>query len=149
MRTDLFNPATYQVIDIVTGSIIPVQLFIEEASKDYWEKAYAKTLAEYIGVGGSNNCKVLAYILKEKTNKNLLNGTIRSIANDLSISTSPVTRMFSILQKRDMIRKVRNGCYFVSPSIMVHGSKTQGAMLLRLWNMTDECSELSCELQTV
>lgn len=129
-----FNPHTYRVINDVTGEEIPVQVFIEKANKDYWERAYAKTLAEYIGVTGSASCKVLAYIIKEKNADNIVLGTIRGMARDLKVSSTSVQVILDVLQKRDFIKKIRNGQYLVSPHLLRHGSKVRGAMLIRLWD---------------
>ena len=129
-----FNPATYTITDNLTGEIVNIQLFIERSSKDYWEKAFAKTLAEYIGLGGSSASRILAYLIKNKDSKNLVGGTVRSIAEDCKVSTSAVVKLFKVLQTKQFLRKVRSGTYMISPEMMRHGSKTQGAMLLRIWD---------------
>ncbi len=133
MRDDYFNPDTYMVIDRVTGEEVPVQIFIKDASAGYWEKAYAKTLAEYIGITGSSYNKVLAYLIKEKTASNIINGTVRSISTELGIAPASTAKLFKILQDREFLKKVRNGCYMLSPALLRHGSNTRGAMMLRLW----------------
>ena len=133
MHDESFNPATYEVRDIITGEIIPVQIFIEEVNKDYWEKAFAKTIAEYIGLGGSSACKVLAYLIKNKTIQNLVNGTVRSISEEVGVSTRATISTFKLLQEKGFIKKIRNGCYFVYPKLMSYGSKQQGAILMKLW----------------
>lgn len=131
-----FNPHTYKVIDSVTGEEIPVQVFIEKANKEYWEKAYAKTLAEYIGVTGSANCKVLAYIIKEKNIDNILLCTVRGMASNLDISATCVQTMMKLLQEKKHIKKICNGQYLVNPNLLRHGSRNRGAMLIRLWGDT-------------
>jgi ribosomal protein S25 len=128
-----FNPATYMVIDRITGEEVPIQIFIEQANCEYWEKAYAKTLAEYIGIVGVGSSNVLAFIIKNKQKNNLLVSTFEEIAKKSNVARSTVDRIFKELKKRGFIKKVRNGCYMVSPKLLVHGSKTHGAMLLRIW----------------
>ncbi len=128
-----FNPETYAVVDKISGEEIPIQIFIERANAEYWEKAYSKTIAEYIGVGGNAACRVLAYLLVTKTDKNLVHGTMREIAEKTKSQATAVNKVFKALYARDLMKKVRNGCYFVSPHILRYGSQTHGAMLLRLW----------------
>ena len=129
-----FNSETYAVICRITGEEVPVQIFIEKASKEYWERAYAKTLAEYINVSGSNPNKVLAYLIKNKNVDNYILNTVRGIADELKISKTHVSDVFKVLKDKGFLKKMRNGCYFLSPEILRHGSKTRGAMLLRLWD---------------
>jgi Firmicute plasmid replication protein (RepL) len=129
-----FNPETYLVIDRISGEEIPMPVFIEACESGYWEKAYAKTLAEYIGAPGSAPCTILAFLVSEKNVNNLINGTISEIAKKTNASPKTVSNIFKILIDRNMLKKVRNGCYFFSPEIMRHGSKVRGAMLIRYWN---------------
>ena len=131
--TPYFNPATYEVIDKVTGDVIDVQIFIERVTKDKWEKVYAKTLAEYIGIGGSASCKVLAYLISDRDSKNLILGTQQEIADNLEISKKSVSNVFKLLREMDMLKEIRSGCYFLSPKVISYGNKVHGAMLLRIW----------------
>jgi hypothetical protein len=130
---DRLNTATYMLIDRVTGEEIDIKIFIEKCSSDYWEKAYAKTLAEYIGITGSGYNKVLAFLLKEKNAENIIIGTVRGISEKLVISTATTTKLFGILRKKGFIKKVNNGCYMISPLLIRHGGQVRGAMMLRLW----------------
>ena len=133
MREDYFNPATYMVIDRVTGVEVDIDIYIKESSSSYWEKAYAKVLAEYIEVTGNNSSKVLAAILKKKNSDNLVLSTVREMAEELDVSPVTVSKIFVALQSKGLMKKIRNGRYLVSPMMLRHGSKTKGALLLRLW----------------
>ena len=44
---------TYSIINDRTGEVVPVDMFIERIPKAYWERSYARVLAEYIGVAGN------------------------------------------------------------------------------------------------
>lgn len=137
MKIDYFNPATYAVIDRITGEEVDVRLFVERVTKDKWERAFAKTLAEYIGIGGNASCKVLAYIISFHDSKNLVHGTHAEIAKELQISKKTVTTVFGILKERDMLKEIRSGCYFLSPKVLAYGNKVHGAMLMRIWGEID------------
>ena len=129
----LFDPATYSVINKVTGEEVNMKIFIEKVGSDKWEKVYAKTIAEYIGIGGNSSCKILAYLIESRDSKNLILGTQQEIADKLELSRSSVANVFSILKKRNMMKEVRNGCYFLSPAVISYGNRVHGAMLMRIW----------------
>lgn len=132
-KTEHFNPATFLVIDRVTGQEVPMQLFIENVSNDYWEKAFAKTIGEYIGVTGTNQNKVLAYLVRAKTPENIVNNTQQEIADELKVNKSTVSKVMKLLQDKKLIKLVRNGCYMISPKMIRHGGKIRGAIMMRVW----------------
>lgn len=130
---DYFNPATYMVVDRVTGEEVNVGIFIEKASANGWQKAYAKTLSEYIRCGDGKSVDLLAYILEKKESNNLVHGTQRELAERSGVSLAVVARTLKALTEKGLIKKVRSGCYMVSPQVMSNGSKKVGAMMFRLW----------------
>ena len=133
---DYFNPETYLVIDKITGDELDVSIFIEKASVNGWQKAYAKTLSEYIKCGDGKSVDLLAYILEKKESNNLLHGTQREIAEKSKVSLAVVSRTMAALMDKKLIKKVRSGCYMVSPNVMAKGNKKVGAMIFRLWGDT-------------
>jgi len=133
MNKDYFNPETYMVIDRVTGEEVNVAMFIEKASTSGWQKAYAKTVSEYIKCGDGKSVDLLAYIIENKEYNNILNGTQRELAKKAGVSLDVVTRTMRALQKKKLIKLVRSGCYMVSPKIMMNGNKTVGSIMFRLW----------------
>ncbi len=141
MEKDYFDPTRYKVIDSQTGEEVPIQIFIDQSQSEYWERAYAKTLAEYVNLAGSSAATVLAHFLKIKDSKNQVHGTHREMAEDLNVAKSTVTTVITTLQENNMIHLIRNGCYMLSPHVIRHGSRTQGAMVLRLWKKLDNVKE--------
>ncbi len=130
---DYFNPSTYMVIDRISGEEVNVGIFIEKASVNGWQKAYAKTLAEYIKCGDGKSVDLLAYIIENKDQSNLLHGTQREIAKNAKVSLAVVSRTIKALTDKDLLKRVRSGCYMVSPSVIANGNKKVGAMMFRLW----------------
>ena len=128
-----FDTTAYMVVDRATGEELDLAVFIQEVKGGYWEKAYAQTLAEYIGIAGTSTASVLAYLIKAKTGSNLVNGTVREIAEASGVTSKTVSNVFGKLKARGFLRKVRGGCYFISPKLIRTGGKVKGAMLLRLW----------------
>jgi predicted transcriptional regulator len=130
---DYFNPATYEVRDKITGEIVDVSIFIERAKQNGWEKAYAKTLGEYIKCGGGQATEFLAYILEKKDGKNMLYGTQREFANKTGVSVPVINKTIKALDKMNLIKKVRSGAYMLSPNVIRNGSNKTGVILFRLW----------------
>jgi hypothetical protein len=133
MKADHFNPATYMVLDRITGEEVDIAIFVEEASTFGWEKTYSKTLADFIGCAGDQPAKLLGHMIKEKDSKNVLHGTQREISEKAGVSLATVSRVFKILTAKHYLKMVRSGCYMISPKIIRVGRNTQGAMLLRIW----------------
>jgi len=133
MRDDYFNPATYAVIDRITGEEVEIDIFIEKVKKGYWERAYASTLALYFGMSGSKSVDVLAYILSKKDHNNLFVYTWEEVQEDLGISKMTVAKVVKKAIAKGFIKKVRNGKYLISPTLLRHGSDIKGAMILKLW----------------
>ena len=131
---DRFNPATYMVVDRITGEEVDVAIFIEKASKSGWQKAYAKTLASYINIAGDKASAVLSYLIEEKDSSNLVHGTQAEIATNSGASIAVTKRVIKKLLEKDMIKIVRSGCYMLTPKMIRIGNNYQGAMLLRLWD---------------
>ena len=132
-----FDPETYQVIDLLTGEPVDVKIFIEKASQSGWEKAYAKTIAEYIECGGGSSERFLAYLIRFKDSKNMIYGTTKEMAINSSSSDAVIKRVIRRLKERGMIRKMRNGAYMITPKMIRNGSKERGAMLLRIWDQNN------------
>lgn len=133
MKHDYFNPATYMVIDRVTGEEVNTSIFIERVKTGGWQKAYAKTLADYIQCGDGQAVNFLAYVLKNKDSKNYIYGTQRELAEKCSISLAIVNKTIKSLEKKKLLKKVRNGCYMLSPEIIRNGNDKIGTILFRVW----------------
>ncbi|WP_150137957.1 replication/maintenance protein RepL [Candidatus Enterovibrio escicola] len=131
--SDYFNPATYEVRDKITGEILDVSIFIERAKQNGWEKAYAKTLGEYIKCGGGQATEFLAYILEKKDPRNMLYGTQREFAAKTGVSLPVINKTMKALEQVNLIKKVRSGAYMLSPNVIRNGSNKTGVILFRLW----------------
>ena len=132
-----FNPETYMVIDRITGEEVQVHIFIEKVKENGWEKAWAKTLAEYMNINGTGVQKVLSYFLAERDNNNIVVGTNRGIAKKIGVSSRTVNRTMVAMQEKGFLKKVQNGLWFVSPRMIRNGYNGKGVMLLRLWDESD------------
>jgi len=132
------NPASYMLIDKLTGEEIPLEILIKEVEKKNWEKVYAGVLAEYIEAPGDSSCLVLAYLIKERNRDNVVLGTHRSLAKDIGVGHATVTRILKVLQKKGFIKKIRNGQYMVSPKMIRYGSYNAGVALITLWENSNK-----------
>jgi hypothetical protein len=132
---------TYTMVNDRTGEIVPVDMFIEKIPKQYWERAYAKVLAEYIGVAGTATNTVLAWLIKNKDSNNRIIGTFAIIAKECKTTVPTVSTLFQKLYKKEFLKKVHNGVYMLSPSLLRHGSQTKGAILFKKWGDCDTVSK--------
>ena len=123
----------YVIMNKTTGEMVNVDIFIEQIPKEYWERAYAKVLAEYIGVAGTATNKVLAWLIKNKDSNNQIIGTFSRIAEECETTVPTVSALFQKLYKREFLKKIQNGIYMLSPSLLRHGSQTKGAILFKKW----------------
>ncbi len=77
------DAARYVLLDLETNQQIPVDIFLDRVKGNYWERAYAKVLADYIGVAGTATNNVLAWLIRNKDSNNRIIGTIAHIAKEL------------------------------------------------------------------
>jgi len=132
---DRFNPATYMVIDRVTGEEIDVAMFIQDCGENGWERAYANVMADYIGITGKSESKILAYFIRSRQkHDNYVIGTFTAIADKTGVSRSTVVRTMKKMLGGGFIKKKQNGVYMVSPHLIRYGSKTVGVIMMKLWN---------------
>ncbi|MBT7349626.1 hypothetical protein HN803_02420 [candidate division WWE3 bacterium] len=130
---DYLDANRYTLTDNETGEIMYVDSIAKEADKRYWEKTYAKTIAECFELVGNAPTKVLAHFLRIKDSNNQINGTVREMAKDMEVSKTTVTRVMSVLTEAGFMKKRRSGCYMLSPDVIKHGSRGKGIMVLMLW----------------
>lgn len=116
-----------------TGEVMNISMLVQDARKSGWEKAYAELLSVYIECGGTQVTKFLAYLITEHNGKNEILGTQEVLAVRAKVSISTVKKTMSILQSKDMIKKIHAGVYMLSPMMLRNGDSARGAMLLRLW----------------
>jgi len=129
-----FNPSTYTIIDNVSGEVLSAEVFLEKVPKGYWEKTYAKTLADFMGLAGNKSTDVLAWIIKNKDHKNLVVGTLDEIAADCGTSKVTVSKIFQKLYKHQFLKKIKNSRYLLHPRVMSHGSQVKAAIIMRVWD---------------
>ena len=123
----------YLVVDKETGEVLEIDMFIDKVPKEYWEKAYAKSLGDYVGAAGNASAEILAWILQNKSSDNVVLGSFAEIAKQCSTTKSTVSLLFQKLYGKNLMKKIRAGHYMLSPKVMRYGGNTKGAMVLRLW----------------
>jgi len=132
---DRFNPSTYMVIDRITGDEVDVAMFVQETSRNGWEKAYASAMADYIGIGGDGVAKILAYFIRSRNrHDNYVIGTYKVISDKTGVSKSTVIRTMKKMLDGGHIKKKQNGVYMVNPNLIRYGSKTVGVIMMKLWH---------------
>lgn len=121
-----------ELMDIETGELIHVDQITKRTygTKQFW-KMYLMDFLAILGIIDSKQLDVFIYIA-ENTNPtdNLFIGTYRSIADELSVGVSTVTRIMKKLQENNFIKKKQNGVYIVNPNIMMKGNDHKRQILL-------------------
>ena len=71
----------------------------------------ATPIEEYLLTSDSKAVKVLLWLLKNRDSKNIINGTLDSIAIECSVTKVTVNRVFQRLYETGFLEKVRNSQY--------------------------------------
>jgi len=96
----------YGIINLDTGEIEPIDVYVGKV--DQWERVYAKTLVDMLNITGEAQTKIIAYMIKNKDYKNVVMGTVRSIAADTGCSTRTVQRTITTLMSNEYLVKLQN-----------------------------------------
>lgn len=133
--TQPLDPSDYILVHKKTGETLEVSIFVEQANKSGWEKAYAKTIADYISYGGDKPSQLLAWLLKNRNRStNQVIGSQRAISEGAGVSIALTKKVMKRLINKGLVRMVQNGVYMLSPKMIRNGNNGKGAMMLRLWS---------------
>ena len=131
-KAEYFTSDKYMLVERKTGKEVNMQVFLKN-NKGGWEKAYAEQLAIFIGSVSSSTTDILAFLIKNRSAENLIYGTYVSLAKEIKVSKPTLVKVFKALKERNMVKKVRNGVYFVNPHIIRNGYGLNGAILMSEW----------------
>jgi len=124
-----YNSGKYVLMDTDTGEVISIEPYGK-----YWEKVYTKPIAEYFEVAsGGAAVRVLSHLIRIKNSDNLILSTMGEISAATGVTTKTVTSTFNALYAKCFLKKIRSGCYLLSPYVMRYGSDVKGAVILRMW----------------
>jgi len=133
-KEEYFTSDKYMLVERATGKEVPMQIFLKQSAKAGWEKAYAEQLAIFIGSVNSSTTTILAFLIKNRSQENLIYGTYKSLAEEIGVSKQTIVNVFKSLREKDMLKLVRNGVYFVSPHVIRNGYGLNGAILISEWD---------------
>ena len=91
-------------------------------------------MAIFIECGGNQVSTFLAYLIRTCNKDNEISGTQEVLAEKAKVSISTVKKTMSILQSKNMIKKIHAGLYMLTPAMLRNGDSSRGAMLLRFWS---------------
>lgn len=123
----------YTIVD-ENGVVVNMDIFVESYNQSGWQKAFSKTVAEYINCSGDKSSKFLAWLISQKDGNNFVHGTLAEMASKSEVSLSAVKRVMKTLNDKKMIKRVRSGTYMITPHMMRAGGKGRGAALIRIWD---------------
>ncbi len=135
--TDLKNPEDhkddeYRIINMRTGKIQEIKVY-EDPNGKRWDKVWAKTLAELLELTGESRTKIIAYLIRKKNYENVIIATVRTISEDVQVSTKTVNKTLLQMQDAGFITRLSNGVIMFSPHIMQPGKSWQGVAVMRRW----------------
>lgn len=122
--------------DLDTGELIEVDQITKRAlgQKQFW-KIYLMDFLQVLGGFEYKQLDVLIYILEHtEAANNTFIGTYRSLEKDVGVSYDTVRRTITLLQGKGFLKKVSNGVYQVSPTIMLKGTEHKKNLLLNYYN---------------
>lgn len=121
--------------DLDTGELIEVDQITKRAlgQKQFW-KIYLMDFLQVLGGFEYKQLDVLIYILENtEASTNTFIGTYRGIAQKAGVSYETVARTITLLIGKKFLKKIQNGVYQVSPTIMMKGSEHKKSLLLNYY----------------
>lgn len=131
--------------DQETGEVIVVDQITKRA---YGSKAFVKVyladILQMLGLLESKPLDVLCYII-DNTNlsNNIFLGTYKQIARDTGTSEPTIAKVMKKLQEGNYIKKIQNGAYFVSPSVMIKGNDFKQRTLMIQYEAESPIDEIN------
>ena len=139
-----------RLIDQDTGEVIEVDQITKRAlgQKQFW-KIYLIDFLQVLGGFEYKQLDVLIYILEHtEAANNTFIGTYRSLEKSVGVSYDTVRRTITLLQGKGFLKKVSNGVYQVSPTIMMKGSEHKKSLLLNYFNDQQQEPQLDGQMTT-
>lgn len=139
-----------RLIDQDTGEVIEVDQITKRAlgQKQFW-KIYLMDFLQVLGDFEYKQLDVLIYILEHtEAANNTFIGTYRSLEKSVGVSYDTVRRTITLLQGKGFLKKVSNGVYQVSPTIMMKGSEHKKSLLLNYFNDQQQEPQLDGQMTT-
>lgn len=139
-----------RLIDQDTGEVIEVDQITKRAlgQKQFW-KIYLMDFLQVLGGFEYKQLDVLIYILEHtEAANNTFIGTYRSLEKSVGVSYDTVRRTITLLQGKGFLKKVSNGVYQVSPTIMMKGSEYKKSLLLNYFNDQQQEPQLDGQMTT-
>lgn len=139
-----------RLVDQDTGEVIEVDQITKRAlgQKQFW-KIYLMDFLQVLGGFEYKQLDVLIYILEHtEVANNTFIGTYRSLEKSVGVSYDTVRRTITLLQGKGFLKKVSNGVYQVSPTIMMKGSEHKKSLLLNYFNDQQQEPQLDGQMTT-
>jgi hypothetical protein len=125
-----------RLVDQDTGEVIEVDQITKRAlgQKQFW-KIYLMDFLQVLGGFEYKQLDVLVFILEHtEAANNTFIGTYRSLEKNVGVSYDTVRRTIKVLQEKKFLKRVSNGVYQVSPTIMMKGSEHKKSLLLNYYD---------------
>lgn len=113
---------TTEITDKETGEIRIVQHYEVKDVDINWNKIWLGHLLDVLDMVGNKKMQVLSWLLENRNTKNNeVVATQQLIMDELKLSKQTVNDTFKALQDANVISKIRNGLYQLSPDFIWKG----------------------------
>ena len=139
-----------RLVDQDTGEVIEVDQITKRAlgQKQFW-KIYLMDFLQVLGGFEYKQLDVLIYILEHtEAANNTFIGTYRSLEKSVGVSYDTLAKTIKLLLGKGFMKKVSNGVYQVSPTIMMKGKKKKKSLLLNYFNDKEQEPQLDGQMTT-
>lgn len=132
------------LVDTATQEEVEAIAVYKSVSEETYLKVQLGDLLALIGITGSKQASVIAYILKKtEYGKNMFFGTYRELVDAVGVSKYTVTQTMSALIKAKLMAPVRHGVYQLSPALAYKGNPQRRAYIVRYYEQN--CQEVDDE----
>lgn len=132
------------LVDIATQEEVEAVAVYKSVSEETYLKVQLGDLLALIGITGSKQASVIAYILKKtEYGKNMFFGTYRELVDAIGVSKYTVTQTMTALIKAKLMAPVRHGVYQLSPALAYKGKPEKRAYIVHYYEQN--CQEVDDE----
>ena len=97
-----------------------------------------ESFAAFLDSTGSSSAKVLCHMLKVRDENNFIGGTVREFSKWAGVSCPLVSSTIKTLYSLDLLRRVRNGLYMLSPHLISDRSLKLQKKSIAYWDSLSE-----------
>lgn len=124
-------------VDPKTGELMRVPRMEVKAVDFNFNKIWLGHLLDCLEVIGNKKIQIMSWLLENRNEKdNYIYATHRMIADETNTSLPTVTETLTLMQKQDVLQKLRNGVYQLNPDLVFMGQNNNRMDILLSYQKT-------------